>query len=195
MNSFWLYFTLGFDHVLDLGGLDHFFFLIVLALPFGWRNSKSLVGWVTLFTIGHTFSLWAAYAGWIKISGVWIEFLIPITIAWMAIRVLLPEGKSTFKSKLNLNVALTTLVFGLIHGLGFGRYFSQIVVEDAAYTSLFQFALGVEFAQLLIVLGVVVANLLVLDILRWNAKKWRLIISAMVLSQALMMAIENNPWT
>ena len=195
MNSFWLYFTLGFDHVLDIGGLDHFFFLIVLALPLGWRNSKSLVGWVTLFTIGHTFSLWAAYAGWIKISGVWIEFLIPITIAWMAIRVLLPEGKSTFKSKLNLNVSLTTLVFGLIHGLGFGRYFSQIVVEDAAYTSLFQFALGVEFAQLLIVLGVVVANLLVLDILRWNAKKWRLIISAMVLSQALMMAIENNPWT
>ena len=195
MNSFWLYFTLGFDHVLDLEGLDHFFFLIVLALPFSWRNFKRLVGWVTLFTIGHTFSLWAAYDSWIKISGVWIEFLIPITIAWMAIRTLLPVGKSTFQSKLNFNVSLTTVVFGLIHGLGFGRYFSQIVVEDAAYTSLFQFALGVEFAQLLFVLGVVVANLLILDIIRWNTKKWRLIISAMVLSQALKMAFENNPWT
>ena len=166
-----------------------------MALPFSWRNFKRLVGWVTLFTIGHTFSLWAAYDSWIKISGVWIEFLIPITIAWMAIRTLLPEGKSTFQSKLNFNVSLTTVVFGLIHGLGFGRYFSQIVVEDAAYTSLFQFALGVEFAQLLIVLGVVVANLLILDIFRWNTKKWRLIISAMVLSQALKMAFENNPWT
>ena len=195
MSSFWLYFTLGFDHVLDLGGLDHFFFLILLALPFSWRNFKSLVGWVTLFTIGHTFSLWAAYYSWIKISDVWIEFLIPITIAWMAIRVLLLEGKSTIQSKLNLNVTLTTLVFGLIHGLGFGRYFSQIVVEDAAYTSLFQFALGVEFAQLLIVSGVIVANLLILDVFRWNTKKWRLIISAMVLSQALVMAFENNPWT
>ena len=195
MSSFWLYFTLGFDHVLDLGGLDHFFFLIVLALPFSWRNFKSLVGWATLFTIGHTFSLWAAYDSWIKISDVLIEFLIPITIAWMAIRVLLLEGKSTIQSKLNLNVTLTTLVFGLIHGLGFGRYFSQIVVDDAAYISLFQFALGVEFAQLLIVLGVVVANLLILDVFRWNTKKWRLIISAMVLSQALMMAFENNPWT
>ena len=195
MSSFWLYFTLGFDHVLDLGGLDHFFFLIVLALPFSWRNFKSLVGWATLFTIGHTFSLWATYDSWIKISDVLIEFLIPITIAWMAIRVLLLEGKSTIQSKLNLNVTLTTLVFGLIHGLGFGRYFSQIVFEDAAYISLFQFALGVEFAQLLIVLGVVVANLLILDIFRWNPKKWRLIISAMVLSQALMMALDNNPWT
>ena len=195
MSSFWLYFTLGFDHVLDLGGLDHFFFLIVLALPFSWRNFKSLVGWATLFTIGHTFSLWAAYDSWIKISDIWIEFLIPITIAWMSTRVLLLEGKSTIQSKLNLNVTLTTLVFGLIHGLGFGRFFSQIVVEDAAYISLFQFALGVEFAQLLIVSGVVVANLLILDIFRWNPKKWRLIISAMVLSQALMMALENNPWT
>ena len=195
MSSFWLYFTLGFDHVLDLEGLDHFFFLIVLALPFSWRKLKSLVGWVTLFTIGHTFSLCAAYNSWIKISGVWIEFLIPITIAWMAIRILLPEGKSTFHSKLNLNVSLTTLVFGLIHGLGFGRYFSQIVLEDAAYTSLFQFALGVEFAQLLIVFGVVVANLFIVDIFRWNTKKWRVIISAMVLSQALKMAFENNPWT
>ena len=195
MNSFWLYFTLGFDLVLDLGGLDHFFFLIVLALPFGWRNSKSLVGWVTLFTIGHTFSLWAAYAGWIKISGVWIEFLIPITIAWMAIRVLLPEGKSTFKSKLNLNVSLTTLVFGLIHGLGFCLFFSFFVVVVGVYCLLLLFGFGVEFGVLVIVLGVVVANLLVLDILRWNAKKWRLIISAMVLSQALTMAIENIPWT
>ena len=121
--------------------------------------------------------------------------MIPITIAWMSIRVLLLEGKSTIQSKLNLNVTLTTLVFGLIHGLGFGRFFSQIVVEDAAYISLFQFALGVEFAQLLIVSGVVVANLLILDIFRWNPKKWRLIISAMVLSQALMMALDNNPWT
>ena len=195
MSSFWLYFTLGFDHVLDPGGLDHFFFLILLALPFSWRNFKSLVGWATLFTIGHTFSLWAAYDSWIKISDVLIEFLIPITIAWMAIRVLLLEGKSTIQSKLNLNVTLTTLGFGLIHGLGFGRYFSQIVFDDAAYISLFQFALGVEFAQLLIVLGVVVANLLILDIFRWNTKKWRLIISAMVLSQALKMAFENNPWT
>ncbi|MGA1030000.1 MAG: HupE/UreJ family protein [Flavobacteriaceae bacterium] len=193
MDSFWFYLQLGFQHVLDPNGLDHFFFLIVLALPFGWRKGRALVTWVTLFTLGHTFALWAAYEEWITLSGAWVEFLIPITISWMSLTVLIQKKKAIAHKQQAYRLGVTTLVFGLIHGLGFGRYFSQIVLEESAYGSLFQFALGVEFAQLLIVLGVVLVNLLVLDLFRWKAQKWQWIVAAMVLSQALRMTIENYP--
>jgi len=193
MDSFWFYLQLGFQHVLDPNGLDHFYFLIVLALPFGWRKGRALAIWVTLFTLGHTFALWAAYEEWITLSGAWVEFLIPITISWMSLTVLIQKKKAIAHKQQAYRLGVTTLVFGLIHGLGFGRYFSQIVLEESAYRSLFQFALGVEFAQLLIVLGVVLANLLVLDLFRWKAQKWQWIVAAMVLSQALRMTIENYP--
>ena len=38
METFWFYFDLGFDHVLDVGGLDHFYFLVALSLPFAFKN-------------------------------------------------------------------------------------------------------------------------------------------------------------
>jgi len=193
MDSVWLYIKLGFEHVLDPNGLDHFLFLIVLALPYGWQQGKALVGWVTLFTVGHTLALWAAYSGWLSVDGKWIEFLIPITIGWMAVNVILEKKKATFRLTKQRSLMFITLLFGLIHGLGFGRYFSLIVLDEGAYGTLFQFAVGVELAQLLIVLGMVVVNFLVLDIFHWKIKKWQWVVAAMVLSQALVMTLENIP--
>ncbi len=193
MDSIWLYIKLGFEHVLDPNGLDHFLFLIVLALPYGWQQGKALVGWVTLFTVGHTLALWAAYSGWLSVDGKWIEFLIPITIGWMAVNVILEKKKATFRLTKQRSLMFITLLFGLIHGLGFGRYFSLIVLDEGAYGALFQFAVGVELAQLLIVLGMVIVNFLVLDIFHWKIKKWQWVVAAMVLSQALVMTLENFP--
>lgn len=193
MDSFWLYIKLGFEHVLDPNGLDHFLFLVVLALPYGWKQAKSLVGWVTLFTVGHTLALWAAYENWLTVDGKWVEFFIPITIGWMSINVLRQKKKAALNLNKQRSLMFITLLFGLIHGLGFGRYFSQIIYEEAAYAPLLQFALGVELAQLLIVTGVVMVNFLVLDMLRWKTKKWQWIVAAMILSQALVMTLENIP--
>lgn len=193
MDSFWLFVKLGFEHVLDPNGLDHFLFLVVLALPYGWKQAKPLVGLVTLFTVGHTLALWAAYENWLTVDGKWVEFLIPITIGWMSINILRQKKRAVFYLKKQRSFMFITLLFGLIHGLGFGRYFSQIIFEEAAYRPLLQFAVGVELAQLLIVLGMVIVNFLVLDLLQWKTKKWQWILAAMVLSQALVMTLENFP--
>ena len=140
MDSFWLYIKLGFEHVLDPNGLDHFLFLVVLALPYGWKQAKPLVGWVTLFTVGHTLALWAAYENWLTVDGKWVEFFIPITIGWMSINVLRQKKKAALNLNKQRSLMFITLLFGLIHGLGFGRYFSQIIYEEAAYAPLLQFA-------------------------------------------------------
>ena len=61
METFWFYFDLGFDHVLDVGGLDHFYFLVALSLPFAFKNWRKLLLWVSLYfgafiiTINHSF--------------------------------------------------------------------------------------------------------------------------------------------
>ncbi len=193
MEQLWFYLGIGFQHVMDVNGLDHFYFLIALVLPFSYVDWKKLVWWVTLFTLGHTFSLWAAYLGWINVSPEWVEFLIPITIIFTAIAIL-TKNQTRKSKKSNRFFEPITLIFGLIHGLGFGRYFSQIVMKEEAYQALLSFALGVEFAQLLIVTVVVLINGIIFFFFKKFQLKWIWIIAAMILSQALGMAVQNSPF-
>ena len=42
MDTVQFYISLGFQHVTDLNGLDHLYFIAALSLPFGlkdWKNS------------------------------------------------------------------------------------------------------------------------------------------------------------
>ena len=67
----------------------------------------------------------------------------------------------------------------------------MLIPEDAASLSLFSFAIGVELAQIFIVLGVLFINVLVLQIFKMNRQKWEFLIGAMVLSQVLVMIFER----
>ena len=87
-----------------------------------------------------------------------------------------------------------TLFFGLIHGFGFGRYFKIIAAEVDAIMTLLEFALGLEFAQVLIVTFVLLINGLANGLLKIPHQKWHWIIASMVLSQAILMAFNNWPF-
>lgn len=191
MNIFWFYFDLGFDHVLDLGGLDHFYFLVALSLPFTFKNWRKLLLWVSLFTLGHSLSLLVTHFEWIKINSQWVEFLIPVTICITCFSILF-QNEHAYLNGIWIN--LITLFFGLIHGFGFGRYFKMIANEGEAVMALLEFALGVEFAQILIVIFVLIINDLVLRFFKIQSQKWQWIIASMVLSQAILMASNNWPF-
>jgi hypothetical protein len=191
METFWFYFDLGFDHVLDIGGLDHFYFLVALSLPFAFKNWRRLLLWVSLFTLGHSLSLLVTHFEWLKIDAAWVEFLIPITICISCLSILVQKKHSHLKG---VWINLITLFFGLIHGFGFGRYFKMIASEGEAILGLLEFALGVEFAQILIVIFVLFMNWIALGLLKIQALKWQLIIASMVLSQAILMTSNNWPF-
>ena len=191
METFWFYFDLGFDHVLDVGGLDHFYFLVALSLPFAFKNWRRLLLWVSLFTLGHSLSLLVTHFEWLKIDAAWVEFLIPITICITCLSILVQKKHSHLKG---VWINLITLFFGLIHGFGFGRYFKMIASEGEAILGLLEFALGVEFAQILIVIFVLFINWIALGLLKIQALKWQLIIASMVLSQAILMTSNNWPF-
>lgn len=191
METFWFYFNLGFDHVLDVGGLDHFYFLVALSLPFAFKNWRRLLLWVSLFTLGHSLSLLVTHFEWLKIDAAWVEFLIPITICITCLSILVQKKHSHLKG---VWINLITLFFGLIHGFGFGRYFKMIASEGEAILGLLEFAIGVEFAQILIVIFVLFMNWIALGLLKIQALKWQLIIASMVLSQAILMTSNNWPF-
>ena len=191
MENFWFYFKLGFYHVLDPNGLDHFYFLIALTLPFMFNQWRRLLIWITIFTIGHTISLLTSHFKLILFDGKWVEFLIPITIGITCVSVLFKEKKISIKS---IWISSITLFFGIIHGFGFGRYFRMISLNDeSAVLSLLKFAVGVEAAQIIIVLSMLLINFFAIVILGFKTQKWELIVAAMVLSQSFSMAFENWP--
>ena len=191
MNTFWFYFNLGFDHVLDLGGLDHFYFLVALSLPFAFRNWRKLLLWVSLFTLGHSLSLLVSHFEWVKIDSQWVEFLIPITICITCFSILFQKKHAHFNG---IWINVITLFFGLIHGFGFGRYFKIIASEEKTIMALLKFALGLEFAQVLILIFVLLISGLANGLLKIPRQKWQWIIAAMVLSQAILMASNNWPF-
>lgn len=185
MDTVQFYVNLGFQHVTDFNGLDHLYFIAALSLPCGLKDWKKLLWWVTLFTLGHSLSLIGNYYAGYKFSSYWIELFIPITIALGCLPLLMQKSLQTNKFNSGL-----TLFFGLIHGLGFGRFFAMMVDSSAAVSSLFSFALGVELAQLLIVLAVFLLNLL------WYKKQpylklWRLSLGGIIFLLALAMIVER----
>ncbi|MGB2435845.1 MAG: HupE/UreJ family protein, partial [Flavobacteriaceae bacterium] len=128
---------------------------------------------------------------WINIDATWVEFLIPITICITCLSILVQKNPTHLKG---VWINLITLFFGLIHGFGFGRYFKMIATEGEAILGLLEFALGVEFAQILIVIFVLLINWLAIGLLKIQNEKWQWVIAAMVLSQAILMTSTNWPF-
>ncbi len=86
-----------------------------------------------------------------------VEFLIPITIFITGIfNISCVRKLSTKKGNLNL---LFGLFFGLIHGLGFSNYFRMMVGrQDDKLLPLIEFALGIKFSQIIIVLAILIVG-------------------------------------
>jgi len=167
MQNFGFYGELGFFHVMDWNGYDHVLFLIALALPFGFHEWKRVFWLATLFTVAHCFSLALAAYGLVSFDPGIVEFLIPITILLTAVFDLFlarqgVDPGAAFKTHL-----FSTGLFGLIHGLGFSNYFRMLMTGETEKTGpLFGFALGIEGAQLLVLVGVMALSYLIVDRLR-----------------------------
>ncbi len=156
MDDFLFYTKLGLNHILDPNAFDHLLFLVVLTLPYLYKQLHQLVLLVTVFTIGHTVSLWAASAGIVHISPSLIEFLIPITILLTAFHVL--YWNNAISAKSSTPFTLLAVFFGIIHGLGFSNYFSMVFADKGIGLPLLYFTLGIETAQIIAVIAVVFLN-------------------------------------
>lgn len=189
MGNFGVYGELGFFHVMDLAGYDHVLFLIALALPFGYALWKRVFWLATLFTVSHCLSLALAAFDIISFDSGVVEFLIPITIFLTAIfDIFLVRGTLNTGTAFKIHLVSTGL-FGLIHGLGFSNYFRMLMSGESDKTGpLFGFALGIEVAQIVVLIVVMSLTYLVVNRLK-APQTWfiRIMASAIALIAALLM--------
>ncbi len=194
MDQFMFFIKEGFFHVLDWKAYDHILFLIVLCVIYTFDSLRRVFLLISLFTIGHTFSLILATYGVVSVKASVVEFLIPITIfitAWFNI---FTVKKSSRDSGLNINLFFA-LFFGLIHGLGFSRGFKMLLgKEDDLLFPLLEFALGIECAQLIITFIILLLGFVFCSIFRFSKRDWVLVSSAIVVGLVIPMLMNSKFW-
>ncbi len=182
------YIQLGIEHILDLEALDHLYFIVSFCLLYSIQNLRKIAALVTAFTVGHSITLALAALDKINVNPDVIEMLIPITILISCLLnywTLLKE--SVYRAPKGYLIYFVILFFGLIHGLGFSNFLSAMLFEgESIITPLLGFNIGIEVAQLIIVL-VVLLLLSVSDrLLKWK-KTVRLILNSVVALMVLKM--------
>lgn len=195
MSEFILYFEVGLKHVLDLSAYDHLMFLIALTVPYAFKDWKRLLFLISTFTIGHTIALLLSVFDVILFKVNLVEFLIPITILVVSFFNLFTSGKSSKNESISL-IGFTTLFFGIIHGLGFANYL-KILLADSTESKLLplaEFALGIEAAQIIIVIIVLLLSYVVQTFFRFSKRDWTLVMSAFVIGVVLPMIVSSDIW-
>lgn len=153
-GTFLSYFKEGIRHLLE--GADHLVFLLVLLLPATASRTgarKAVLGVlaaVTGFTLAHALTLAAAATSILRPPTVLIETLIAVSIIITAIdnlRPFIPAPR-----------AAVAMFFGLVHGFGFATALGGLHLSGFGFaTALIAFNLGIEAAQIGVVLIVLPA--------------------------------------
>jgi hydrogenase/urease accessory protein HupE len=136
---------LGIEHLLT--GYDHILFLLTVVVGISFMESLKAV---TSFTLAHSLTMALAFLGAVSLPSSVVEPLIAVTVIYVA-----------FENLLRTNIRrrwVWTFFFGLIHGLGFVGALKLITVSRSELVlSLVSFNVGIELAQLLVVVLAVVA--------------------------------------
>ena len=195
MQDFSVFFSIGLRHVLDISGYDHVLFLIALTVPYLVKDWKRILVLVTIFTLGHSLALVLSVFNFVKVNADLVEFVIPITILLTAFYNLIYAGKPIPKENLNF-ISITTLFFGIIHGLGFSNYFKTILSGEAIdkLPHLFEFAVGIEAAQICVVLAVLLVSFVFQTLFKFSKRDFALTASAFVIGVVVPIIIENPVW-
>ena len=155
--SRWQFVREGVHHIVT--GYDHVLFLMCLLLPSVMRRTSQgwtpvarigealwpILGIVTAFTLAHSITLALASLKLVSLPATFIEPAIAVTIVLAAVDNLVP----IFRGRR----ALVTFLFGLIHGFGFAGVLAEMDLPPAHFAwALFQFNVGLELGQIVIVL-------------------------------------------
>ena len=191
MEDFGFYFQFGWDHIIDIGALDHIFFIAALAAIYMLKDWKQVLILVTAFTLGHAITMILSSKNLIEVNTGWIEFLIPCTIVVTALSNLFQKTFTQRTIRINYFLAL---FFGLIHGLAYANLIKFMITGEQDFIwSWFSFSVGLEAGQILVVFLILLLAQLFVGIFKLNRRIWVMTVSVAVLIFALKMAIERVP--
>jgi hypothetical protein len=184
-----MYFATGWQHIVAWDAYDHILFIIALCAIYMMEDWKKVLVLVTAFTIGHSVTLALSVINIIHIPTKITEFLIPVTIFITAFSNVV--RKQALPEKIQLNY-LFALFFGLIHGLGFSSYLKSLLgTQTNIVAPLLAFNLGLEFGQILVVMGVLLFTGIVVNVTDVKRREWNIFLSAAVFGIAVVLSIER----
>ena len=195
MSEFWIYFNIGLKHVLDVFAYDHILFLLALTVPYDLKDWKRILLLVSLFTLGHSLALLLSVFNIIILKVNVVELLIPITILITSVYNLINSGKSSKKDSITF-IAIITVFFGIIHGLGFANYFNGILDGKPTdkFIPLTEFALGIECSQIIVVIIALLLSFMVQTLFKFSKRDWTLTMSAFIVGVVIPMIIQSEIW-
>jgi hypothetical protein len=191
-QDFLFYFAEGWHHIIHPGALDHILFLAVLTVVHAPADWKRLVVLVTAFTAGHALTLVLSVTDIIRFPEVWVEFLIPCTIAATAGANLL-RGLPALGG-VGLRYAMA-LVFGLVHGMGYANAVRFTLAGDQSLAlGLAAFNAGLEIGQISVVLSILLLGYLFTRLSGRSREEWQAALSSLVLAASLYMVWDRHPF-
>jgi uncharacterized membrane protein YbjE (DUF340 family) len=196
MTEFFTFMGMGIEHILQFPeGYDHLLFILALSAIYTFSEWKKVFLLVTAFTIGHSVTLLLTVSGISPIPSAVIEWLIPLTILIVCVLnfvVKMDEHHDQPAEKVNSTTMhqrySIALLFGLIHGLGFANYLRQML-PDSLLNPLLGFNIGLEIAQILVVLIGLLVGFLMMKYLNFTKNRWKILLSAIVFVFALHLFI------
>lgn len=192
MEDLIFYTEFGLKHVLDWRAYDHVLFFIVLTIFYNLKDWKKALILITFFTIAHTLTLLLSTYHFIYVKTDIVEFLIPSTIFITASFNILTVN---INHKKNSITNFFAFAFGLIHGLGFSSYI-RILLDDteSKLVPILEFALGIEIAQIIVVIFIFILNFIVLTLFKRKKRDWVIIVSSVVIGIIIPMLFERKFW-
>ena len=182
----------GIYHVVHINAYEHILFLIVLSLPYFFKDWKRILLLITIFTVGHCLSLSLVTYNIVSLNIRVTSFLIPLTILIVSLFNIFTSGKKTHQSKFGF-LFFITLFFGLIHGLGFANELKSLIsASENKLLAIVEIALGIEIGQLIIAFIVIFLSFICQTIFRFSRRDWIMVISAIVLGSVLPILITNE---
>jgi len=144
---------IGAHHLIT--GFDHLAFLLgLLALV---RSRRDLLLAITAFSAGHAVSLGLSVANIVAVPAAPTEALIALSVVLVAREALAQVSASASREQqaptlLRRAPFLVSLLFGLVHGLGFAAALGDRgLPREGLAAALFAFHVGIEAAQLAVV--------------------------------------------
>ena len=186
--TFTQYLGLGLSHILDPNGYDHILYVLTLCMVFSIHDWRYLIGLVTAFTVGHSITLALATLKLVYFPTAIIEAFIPLTILVNSIiNAYSKQSHGGIKIKYFI-----TVIFGLIHGLGFSNFLKSLLGKEAdLFSPLLAFNIGLEIGQLLIVSFTVLLHYIIVIRINIPSRNWVLFLSGATAGVSFVMLLER----
>jgi hypothetical protein len=192
MSDFWIYFQAAWKLVLDIKGYNHTLFLVALIAPYAFKDWKSILVLMTTFAIGETIAMILSVVEVLSVTANLNKFMIPATLLITAFFNIFTISKSQKTNTINW-IALVVLCFGIIHGLLFSNFFKSLVIGKLSdkILPLFEFSVGVQAAQLLLVVLILIFSYVIQHFFKFSKRDFTLTFSSFVIGVALPVVLKN----